>query len=170
MKKLLVRILFLLTFCTYYESKYFNYEALQVIKDYEEGLEKAKVEGKPIFLYFTCHGCMGDYRIERKQILGDWKTYKKLRDEFINVWLYVDDRKKIEPYISPLSGRTIKAIGNKWADLQYEKFGEQSQPLFIILNKNGERISANQIGYSQAKDGGLLAFWKVLNNDTFVIF
>ena len=151
-------IIFLI--CISCEPKEFSYEALNVIKDYDEGIAKARIENKPIFLYFTCHGCMGDYSIQYEQMLGNWETYTKLRDEFINVWLYVDERRKVEPYTSPLSGRTIRDIGNKWADFQKEKFGEQTQPLFVILDANGNQLSKNPIGYKEAKHGGLLRFLK----------
>jgi thiol:disulfide interchange protein DsbD len=130
---------------------------LNVINDYEAGLEKARIKNKPIFLYFTLHGSSVRSTID-KQILGDWETYNKLKNEFINVWLYADDRRKIEPYISASSGRIIRTIGHKWADLQEEKFGEQSQPLFIIMNAKGEQVSSEIINYAIAKNGGLLPF------------
>ncbi|MFK7949936.1 MAG: hypothetical protein AB8G11_20265 [Saprospiraceae bacterium] len=72
--------------------------------------------------------------------------------------LYVDKSTKIEDEI--LLEQGFKTVGQHWATLQKEKFGEQTQPLFVILNHKGEQISKKTIGYSEANNGGLLPFLK----------
>ena len=57
-----------------------------------------------------------------------------MKNDFINVWLYVDDQN----------------VGKKWSDYQKENFKTNVQPYFVILDSNGNPITKG-FGYSDAK-------------------
>jgi len=57
------------------------------------------------------------------------------------VELFVDDRTQLQPeeqYVSTYSGKKIKTIGNKNSDFQAATFNSNSQPLYVIVNPNGD--------------------------------
>ena len=155
MKNTLFTILTLLLFVSCKQR--YDYDELRVFNDYEAGLAQAKIENKPLLLYFTAHGlCGGCPFIEDENILGDRKVFNKLKNDFINIWLYVDDRRKIKNV--EFEGEDSITIGSKWSKLQHETFNESSQPYFVIINANGEQISSKGIGYKAVRDGKLLDF------------
>ena len=49
-----------------------------------------------------------------------------MRDHYINVWLFVDDRSN----------------GGKWAKMEEERYHANTQPLLVILDKDGNDLSA----------------------------
>src|SRR5699024_673205 len=66
-----------------------------------------------------------------------------LRGEFVMIELFVDDRTKLdesEVYVSEFSGKTINTLGKKWSDLQADRFESNSQPLYAILDGDGNLL------------------------------
>jgi thiol:disulfide interchange protein DsbD len=62
-----------------------------------------------------------------------------LRDEVVLISLYVDEFKKLpeeEQYVSEVTGKKIKTIGNKWSDFQIKHFQRNAQPQYILLGHN----------------------------------
>ncbi|MGB1308570.1 MAG: hypothetical protein ACPG6B_06645, partial [Oceanihabitans sp.] len=70
-----------------------------------------------------------------------------LKDDYIIISLYVDDRKKLdkEEQFQFLkhngSIKNIKTIGDKWATLQTLNFKNNSQPYYVLLNHNMELLN-----------------------------
>lgn len=60
--------------------------------------------------------------------------------------LMVDDKAKLaEPFtITDENGQvqTLETVGEKWAYLQFHKFGISSQPYYIILDNEGKPLGA----------------------------
>ena len=115
------------------QEEYLNSE-LRIITDLESGIEKAKVEKKPILLYFNGYALINGRKIESDLIMNNQTIFKSMKNDFINVWLYVDDQN----------------VGKKWSDYQKENFKTNVQPYFVILDSNGNPISKG-LGYSEAK-------------------
>ncbi|MEM1328247.1 MAG: cytochrome c biogenesis protein CcdA [Bacteroidota bacterium] len=114
---------------------------LECYKDLEEGMVKAKESGKPILLDFTGHGCVNCRKME-DNVWGETGVYELIRDDYILVSLYVDDRKPLEqPYASPIDGSTRRTVGNKWADFQLLQFGKQSQPYYVLMSSDGKVLN-----------------------------
>ena len=108
---------------------------LPCFNDYEEGLAYAKQVGKPIMIDFTGWGCVNCRKME-ENVWVDERVHQRLRDNVVLVSLYVDERTELpeaEQYVSELTGRKIKNIGNKWSEFQEVNFQEVSQPLYVIL-------------------------------------
>lgn len=104
--------------------------------DYEQGLACARKLNKPVFLDFKGHACSNCKEMEAK-VWSDPEVLKRLRENFVMIALYVDDRTKLpesEWVTSSYDGKVKKTIGKKNADLQITKFGVNSQPYYVIMD------------------------------------
>jgi thiol:disulfide interchange protein len=114
--------------------------------DYEEGLKMAREQHKPILLDFTGYACVNCRRME-ENVWSDPQVYKLMKEKFIVISLYVDDKKNLPAeqrftYTSKDGNkRDIKTIGDKWSVFETENFKSNSQPLYAILNTNEELVS-----------------------------
>lgn len=106
--------------------------------DYRQGLACAKALNKPVFLDFKGHACSNCKEMEAK-VWSDPDVLRRLKENFIIVALYVDDRTKLaeEEWItSQYDGRIKKTIGKKNADFQISRFRTNTQPYHVILDHN----------------------------------
>jgi thiol:disulfide interchange protein len=124
-------------------------EKYEPIKDYNRALERAKNENKPVLIDFTGWACVNCRRMEEK-VWTNRIVDSLMRNEFIVVSLYVDERRQL-----PLTEQTVYktskgqeksiiTVGDKWATFQTENFGATSQPQYAI-------ISADQIALTKTK-------------------
>lgn len=106
--------------------------------DYRQGLACAKALNKPVFLDFKGHACSNCKEMEAK-VWSDPAVLRRLKENFIIVALYVDDRTKLaeEEWItSQYDGKIKKTIGKKNADFQISRFRTNTQPYHVILDHN----------------------------------
>jgi thiol:disulfide interchange protein len=112
--------------------------------DYDEALKCAKEQNKPLFIDFTGHGCVNCREMEAR-VWSNTEVLKRLKNNFIVVSLYVDDKvielPPTEQYISKYSGKLITKLGPKNADIQMSKYNRNSQPFYILLDNNGELLN-----------------------------
>ena len=105
--------------------------------DYDEAIEMSRSQKKPILLDFTGHGCVNCREMEAA-VLTDGNVLDILRKDFIVASLYVDDRDELsEPFIGK-DGLEYNEVGEKWSYLQQYKFGELSQPFYVIVDSDGK--------------------------------
>jgi thiol:disulfide interchange protein len=123
---------------------------IRCFKDYDEGLAFAKKENLPIMIDFTGFGCVNCRKVE-ENVWVDENVKRILSKDYVLISLYVDDRKTVDTYLSPYSGRKIRNVGNKWADFQEHFFKEQSQPLYVLADNDGT-VLHKPIGYAEAKN------------------
>lgn len=108
--------------------------------DYEEGLAAAKELAKPVLIDFTGWNCVNCRKMEAN-VWTDPKVATILRDEFVMIELFVDDRTELsaeEQYVSAYSGKRIRTIGAKNSDFQASRFNSNSQPLYVIVDADGQ--------------------------------
>ena len=123
--------------------------------DYEQGMNCAKEQNKPIFLDFTGHGCVNCRRVED----GVWshpEILKLLKEEFVVVSLYIDEHtiklEKENQYTSVFDGKKqIVTLGQKNADIQKAWFNKISQPYYVTLDSEKELL-AIPIAYDKASE------------------
>ncbi len=136
--------------------------------DYEQGMACAKKLNKPVFLDIKGHACTNCKVIE-KNIWSDPAVLKKLREEFVIIALYVDDKTKLaEEYwvTSTFDGKVKNTIGKRNADFQITRFGVNAQPYYVILDHNGKALAEpvafeNDVDkYAAFLDEGIAAFKK----------
>ncbi|MHB1179996.1 MAG: thioredoxin family protein, partial [Daejeonella sp.] len=112
---------------------------LNAFYDYEEGLAYAKTVNKPVLIDFTGWSCVNCRKMEAT-VWADKEVLKRLKEDFVLISLYVDDKTELaenEKYVSSFSGKNIKTIGQKWSDFQATKFGTNSQPYYVITDHEG---------------------------------
>ena len=119
---------------------------LDCYKDLDEGIAAAKAANKPIMLDFTGWACVNCRKME-EQVWSQSKIYKILKEEYIIISLYVDDRKELPKeeqfkYVKPNGNlKNIRTIGDKWATLQTLNFQNNSQPFYVLLNHKMELLN-----------------------------
>ena len=122
--------------------------SLLTFHDLEKAKAYAKLEGKPLLLDFTGHNCPNCRRTESTVWLNE-AVHPILKDEVILVSLYVDDREKLPKsewkYSKAIQGM-IKTVGNKWSDYQVTHYGQLSQPLYVMVDADGNDLT-EPIGY-----------------------
>ena len=88
--------------------------------DYEQALKCAREQNKPLFIDFTGHGCTNCREMEAV-VWSDPEVLKRLKNDYVVVALYVDDKTLLpesEWITSRYDGKVKKTIGKKNADLQ----------------------------------------------------
>lgn len=104
--------------------------------DMEEGMAYAKKVGKPVMIDFTGHSCVNCRKMEAT-VWADPEVLRRLRDEYVLISLYVDDKTPLpadEQYVSEFSGKKIKSVGNLWSDYQASTFNINSQPYYVLMD------------------------------------
>lgn len=110
--------------------------------DYEQGLACAQKLNKPVFIDFTGHGCVNCREMEAR-VWADPKVLKRLKEDYIVIALYVDDKTQLhesEWITSKYDGKVKKTIGKKYADFQISRFNVNAQPYYVLLDTNGELL------------------------------
>ena len=125
----------------------------------EDGLAAAREQGKKVFVDITGHGCVNCREMEAR-VWSDPKVLQRLRDNYVIVSLYVDDKTKLpeSQWVTTASGKVLKDVGRVNSNLVLERFGVNSQPNYFLLDDNGA-ILAGPRGYSLDVD----AFVKFLD-------
>lgn len=104
--------------------------------DFEQGLACAKEQNKPIFIDFTGHGCVNCREMEAN-VWSDARVQKVLREDYVIIALYVDDKQKLPEEdwaTSTYDGKVKKTLGKKYADFQITRFGVNAQPYYVLLD------------------------------------
>ncbi|MBP3343830.1 MAG: thioredoxin family protein [Bacteroidales bacterium] len=130
---------------------------LQGFFEYNEALAHAKKVGKPLFVDFTGHGCVNCREMEAR-VWSDPRVLKLLREEYVVVALYADDKKTLDKseWVTLDNGKVLKELGKINSNFVMNKFGANAQPYYILLDG-----SENQLLEPRGYD---------LNPDAFVAF
>ena len=125
----------------------------------EDGIAAAAEQGKKVFVDITGHGCVNCREMEAR-VWSDPKVLQRLRNDYVIVSLYVDDKTKLpeSKWVTTPSGKVLKDVGRVNSNLVLERFGVNSQPNYFLLDGEG-KILAGPRGYSLDVD----AFVKFLN-------
>ena len=111
--------------------------------DFEQGLACAKAQNKPVFIDFTGHGCVNCREMEAN-VWSDPRVLERLKNEFVIIALYVDDKSDLpqnEWITSTYDHKIKKTIGKKFADFQISRFGVNAQPYYVLLDQNQELLT-----------------------------
>lgn len=136
------------------EPKYADFlhlpHGLEGYFDYEQALACAREQDKPLFIDFTGHGCTNCREMEAN-VWADPQVLERLRNDFVVVALYVDDKTVLpesEWYTSEYDNKVKKTIGKQNADLQITRLNNNAQPFYVLVGKD-ERVLAWPYGYDK---------------------
>ncbi len=110
--------------------------------DYEQALAYSNKVNKPVFIDFTGHGCVNCREMEAR-VWSDPAVLQRLREDYVIVALYVDDKTELpesEWYTSPYDQRVKKTIGAQNADLQIRKYNNNAQPHYALVDSEGNLL------------------------------
>ena len=108
--------------------------------DLEQGLEAAKEAGKPVFVDVTGHACVNCREMEQR-VWSDPAALDILRNEYVIVALYVDDKHKLpeEDWVTDAqTGKVYKDLGRVNSYIARERFNVNAQPNYVLLSPDGE--------------------------------
>ena len=138
-------------FYSVYEKETEGPLGLKAYKDWETGLAVAKAENKPIILDFTGWACVNCRKME-EQVWSNPEVFEVLKNDYILISLYVDDRLELQEqeqfnYVRPNGGiKKIRTIGDKWATFQTVNFRNNSQPFYVLLDPDVNLLNP-PVGY-----------------------
>ena len=121
--------------------------------DMKEAEAYAAKVGKPIFIDFTGHGCVNCREMEAR-VWSDPTVQQILRDEYVVVALYTDDKMQLpeSDWVVTEGGKTLKSLGKVNANYALTRFGVNAQPYYVLQGKNGEVLGEPR-GYDLSVEG-----------------
>lgn len=119
----------------------------------EEGYAAAKASGKPVFLDISGLACVNCREMEQR-VWSDPKVLSMLKNDFIIVVLYTDDKTKLpeNEWVTTSSGKVLKDRGRVNAWFVRENFGVSAQPNYVLLSPDGKQLAPIR-GYNTDIDG-----------------
>lgn len=132
------------SYCPSNKITHDRFEPIQ--NDLDSARALARAQGKPILIDFTGWACVNCRRMEEK-VWIDPEVSRLMREEYIVVSLYVDDRRKL-----PLTRqrvekgedgheRKIITVGDEWSAFQIINFGATAQPQYAIIDADGRALT-----------------------------
>lgn len=117
---------------------------LVLFTDYDKGLAYAKEVNKPVLLDFTGHACVNCRKMENN-VWSDEHVLKILKNDVVLISLFADDKRplpKNEQFISKSTGSEIETIGDKWTDFMITKYKTNTQPLYVLVDTEGNNLNS----------------------------
>lgn len=128
--------------------------------DYEDALAYAKEVNKPVFIDFTGHACV-NCRAMEERVLADQRILERLRNDFVIVALYMDDKTVLDEseWVTTESGKVFKSLGKINSHIANDRYGINAQPYYLIVDLEG-----NQLVPNRSYDLDIEAFIQFLEN------
>ena len=119
--------------------------------NYDEGMEYARLSGKPVLLDFTGYGCVNCRKMEAA-VWTDERVAEMLRNDYVLITLFVDDKTPLQQPVTVVENgteRKLRTVGDKWSYLQRYKFGANAQPFYVPVDNEGSPLAGS---YSYNED------------------
>ncbi len=106
--------------------------------DLEEAEAYAKKVGKPLFIDFTGHGCVNCREMEAR-VWSDSRVLDILRNEYVIVALYADDKLKVDEadWVTTEAGKVLKTLGKINSHYALTTYGVNAQPYYVLQGNQG---------------------------------
>lgn len=138
--------------------------------DYEEGMAAAREQKKPVMLDFTGWSCFNCRKME-VAVWSDAQVLKRLKEEYILISMYVDDRTELpkeEQYTTP-NGKKIVTLGNHYSYIESSVYKTNTQPFYVLIDNEGKLLNTPRsydediAAYIQWLDEGISKYKKGRN-------
>ncbi len=126
---------------------------LQGYFDYEEALACAREKNKPVLVDFVGHTCSNCKKMYG-EVWSDPRVMEVLRNEFIIVALYTDDKTRLpeQEWITSKDGRVKNTVGKKNQDFQITRFNSNALPLYAIVSSDGKDLTSSYYTYDPSPE------------------
>ena len=127
--------------------------SLDCYHDFDQALEVAKKQNKPLFVDFTGYGWVNCRKME-EQVWYKQGIIDQLRDNYVVVSLYVDDQARLFPdnkfdyLLDPNTGEKMRTKGDKWGAFQVNNFATSTQPYYVLMSNDGKTLLNKPVGYT----------------------
>jgi len=124
---------------------------------YEEALEIAKREKKPLLLDFTGWACPNCRRME-ETVWNKEGILEKLQNDFVIASLYVDENLPLPSSdhfeYEDSKGNIVKVneVGQKWQHFEESCFNRNTQPYYVLMDADEQLLKANGRGFTSKED------------------
>lgn len=111
--------------------------------DFEQGLQCAREQGKPALIDFKGHAC-ANCKVMEARVWSDPAVLERLRNNFVIIALYADDRTELPEskwITSTVDGKVKKTIGKVNEDLEISRFRTNALPLYVIVDHDGNPLN-----------------------------
>ncbi len=138
-------------------------QGIPAFTDYDKAVVYAKKVNKPIFVDFTGWGCVNCRKMEQS-VWGEPGVIEHLRNDFVIVSLYVDERTELpknEQKTIQLGGRdfSLTTVGNKWTAKQIGEYKTSSQPYYVLQTPEGVDIPVGSADYQNHSNPKVFQAW-----------
>lgn len=137
--------------------------------DYEQAIQLARKQNKPVLIDFTGWACVNCRRME-ENVWTNSRVEKLMKNDFILVSLYVDERTKLpaaqQTIFQTKNGgeKSIMTVGDKWTSFQLENFDATSQPQYAIISPGEKALTKTKFYTPDATE---FANWLQCGLDAF---
>lgn len=108
----------------------------------EDGIAAAQKSGKPIFVDVTGHGCVNCREMESR-VWSDPQVLSMLKNDYIVVALYTDDKQKLDKdeYVTDEeTGKVYKDLGRANSYTARKNWNVNAQPNYVLLSPDGTQL------------------------------
>ncbi len=94
---------------------------------------------KPLFIDFTGHGCVNCREMEAR-VWSDERVLDMLRNEYVVVALYCDDRMNVaeSDWVVTENGKVLKTLGKINSHIALTEYGVNAQPYYVLQGRGGQ--------------------------------
>lgn len=109
--------------------------------DLEQAEAYAAEVGKPLFIDFTGHGCVNCREMEAR-VWSDPRVLELLRNEYVIVALYADDKLKVDEsdWVTTDTGKVLKTLGKINSYYALKTYGVNAQPYYVLQGRDGKPL------------------------------
>ncbi len=112
---------------------------LQAYFEYNEAVECAKSQRKPLLIVFTGHGCVNCRKME-ENVWTDQRVHDKMQNDFVLCALYTDDR--------TMSVDGVNTIGQVNTEIQISKYQMNAQPYYVVVDPQTGATLGSPMSYN----------------------
>ena len=142
------------------EGAKYGPHGIVIFDDYDKGMAYAKLVNKPIMLDFTGYACVNCRKMENT-VWGEAPILPILKNEVVMISLYVDDKRELpkDQQVKSSTGEILETIGDKWTDLIISKYKTNTQPLYVIIDLEGNNLNSTTPTISYTPDVAAYGAW-----------
>jgi len=144
--------------------KYYSYfkqeHEIKIFTDFETGMAFAREQKKPVMIDFTGWACVNCRKME-EDVWVENNVKDILNNKYVVISLYVDERTKLseaeQHRVDVPDGKggkkkkKVRTIGDKWSTLEALTFGNNTQPLYVLLSPD-TLLLGSPMGYTPDAD------------------